>query len=199
MKRRFFSVCLMVVLTCCVTGCNGTSDETGKQVGTNAEVGNDDLNLEDSINDALESNDEAMKEDEGELKFDVPEGFVYDDKTRLYTSQDGLGNINYLVKNNDGSFSMTTQMLMEMGLESSLSSQLGVEVDITIVSWEETEVDGYEALRFSITYTVEEIFIEQTQIVVNGTKNLHFLTFTEMENADYENDFTVCEQTLRFE
>lgn len=192
MKRRFFTVCLMVVLTCCVTGCNSTSDGTEKQDDMNAEAGNDDLNLENSTSDVAD-------DDEGTLQFDVPEGFTYDEKSTLYISQDGLANINYIAKENDGSFPMMTQMLVEMGIESSLSTQLGTEVDITIVSWEETEVDGYEALRYSITYTVEEIYIEQTQFVVNGTKKLHSLTFTEMENADYENDFTVCEQTLRFE
>lgn len=195
MRKRIFAACLTLVMVCCVTGCADDSDgmENRNDIGTQTEGADDGSDLEASVNDALKS------ADEGNLIFDIPEGFVYDEATMLYNSQDGLGNINYRTKDNDGSFSLTTQMLMEMGLESSLSSQLGTEVDITVESWEETEVDGYEALRFSIAYMVDETTVEQTQIVVNGTKKLHYLTFTEMAGADYTEEFTTSEETLRFE
>lgn len=207
MKKKLLAVIMMAVLAFSVTACGGIVgvvddiEDAQSDEKENEEVEDDANDIEDAVSDALEDDveDEVVAESEGTLTFTVPEGFVYDEATELYNSPDSLGNINYLTMENDGSFSMVTQALMEMGLESSLASQFGSEVDITVTSWEETTVDEYEAIRYSISYEVSGIPIEQTQIIINGTEKLHYLTFTGMNTTDYADEFAACEASMKFE
>ena len=110
-----------------------------------------------------------------------------------------MGNINYQTLKNDGSFSSVTESLMEVSLESQLSAQMGEQLDITITEWIETEVDGYDAIDYTIEYTLSGIQIVQTQIIIDGTDNLHYLTFTQMAGADYADAFAACEDSMKFE
>lgn len=211
MKKKLLAVIMMAVLALSVTACGGGVLDIAKDVNDAVNSSKedkendteDDVNIEDSINDALDNSEEVEEdttaESEGTLTFTVPEGFVYDESSQLYNSPDYLGNINYLTMDNDGSFNMVTKALMEMGLESQLTSQFGSEVDITVTSWEDVTVDGYEAIRYSISYELSGISVVQTQIIINGTEKLHYLTFTEMNNSGYADEFAACEETMKFE
>ena len=227
MKKKILATIMMTVLALGVTACGGgvvgvvqdlEKKENEKQQAT--EVEDVEIDLEDAVNDAIEEQEQdtdVVVEDtsddtaedmglftdevgsEGTLTFTVPEGFTYLEDSQLYNSPDSLGNIIYQTMENNGSFAFITQSLMETGLESSLGTQFGMTIDITFLSWENITVEGYDAIRYSISYEVSGIPVVQTQIVISGTDNLHYLTFTEMNNSGYQDDFAACEASMKFE
>lgn len=184
MKKRILALVMIAVLAFGLTAC-GKAAKVAKDV----------------VDNAVEENNAASnkKESEGTLTFEVPEGFTLDAAQQLYVSEDGMANINYQTLKNDGSFSAVTESLMEVSLESQLSAQMGEQLDITITEWIETEVDGYDAIDYTIEYTLSGIQIVQTQIIIDGTDNLHYLTFTQMAGADYADAFAACEDSMKFE
>ena len=184
MKKRILALMMIAVLAFGLTAC-GKAAKVAKDV----------------VDAAVEENKTSSnkKESEGTLTFEVPEGFTLDESQALYVSADGMGNINYQTLANDGSFSAVTESLMEVSLESQLSAQMGEQLDITITEWIETEVDGYDAIDYTIEYTLSGIQIVQTQIIIDGTDNLHYLTFTQMAGADYADAFAACEDSMKFE
>lgn len=157
------------------------------------------LDLDEAITDVLEDEGEAVIENEGTLTFAAPEGFVYDDVNQIYNSADGMANIIYSTMENDGFIAYVTQELMETGLESSLTSQLGTELDVTFTLWEETTIEGFDAIQYSIEYEMSGIPIVQTQIIIGATEKLHYLTFTDMSDGEYDDEFEAVMESVKFE
>lgn len=142
------------------------------------------------------------KESEGNLVFDVPEGFVYDEAAACYVGPNypnELANINYYSQENDGSFKTVTEANIEAALEDGLSEGFGEDVDITLTRWEETEVDGYEAIVYTCEYTYAGLGFEQTQIAINGTDYFHYVTFSDFADSAYADDFEACMKAMTFE
>lgn len=141
-------------------------------------------------------------ESEGTLVYDLPEGFVYDEASQCYYGPnypDELVNINYTSTENDGSFKTVTEENIELALESSLSEGFGEDIDITMTRWENTEVDGYEAIIYSCEYSYMGMEIGQTQIAINGTDYFHYVTFTDFADSEYADDFETCMKSMKFE
>lgn len=141
-------------------------------------------------------------ESEGNLVFDVPEGFVYDEASQAYLGPNyptELANINYLSQENDGSFNSVTKENIEAALEQSLSEGFGTSIDIELTRWEETEVDGYEAIIYTCEYSYVDKDIVQTQIAINGTDNFHYVTFSDFADSEYADDFEACIKSMKFE
>lgn len=221
MKKRLLAILLMSVMAFSVTACGGVLDVAGslkddkEEKMTNEpqdsvvvdeeeeveEVEEEDtsLDLDEAITDVLEDEGEAVIENEGTLTFAVPEGFVYDDVNQIYNSADGMANIIYSTMENDGSIAYVTQELMEIGLESSLTSQLGTELDVTFTLWEETTIEGFDAIQYSIEYEMSGIPIVQTQIIIGATEKLHYLTFTDMSDGEYDDEFEAVMESVKFE
>ena len=217
MKKKLLAILLMSVMAFSVTACGGVLDVAGSLkddkeenmsnkpqdsiiVDEEEEVEEDtSLDLDEAITDALEDEGEAVIENEGTLTFAAPEGFVYDDVNQIYNSADGMANIIYSTMENDGSIAYVTQELMETGLESSLTSQLGTELDVTFTLWEETTIEGFDAIQYSIEYEVSGISIVQTQVIIGATENLHYLTFTDMSGGEYDNEFAAVIESMKFE
>lgn len=138
---------------------------------------------------------------EGELIYTLPEGFTYDEASACYYAPgypEELANINYLSQKNDGSFDTLTKANIEDALEQSLSQGFGTDIDIDIVKWEETEVQGYEAVLYACEYEYMGVEIGQQQICINGKDNFHYLTFTDYADSDYADDFEECIKGLKF-
>ena len=138
---------------------------------------------------------------EGELLYDLPAGFTYDEAAECYYAPgypDELANINYLTEKNDGSFKTLTKANIEDALEEGLSQGFGEDIDITITRWDETDVDGYEAIIYSCEYSYMGIELAQTQIAINGKDNFHYVTFTDFADSDYADDFEDCLDSMKF-
>lgn len=218
MRKKLLAILLMSVMAFSVTACGGVLDVAGSLkddkeenmsnkpqdsviVDEEEEVVEEDtsLDLDEAITDALEDEGEAVIESEGTLAFAVPEGFVYDDVNQIYNSADGMANIIYSTMENDGSIAYVTQELMETGLESSLTSQFGTELDITFTLWEEITFEGFDAIQYCIEYEVSGISIVQTQVIIGATENLHYLTFTDMSGGEYDDEFAAVIESMKFE
>lgn len=138
---------------------------------------------------------------EGNLVFTVPAGFVYDEAVACYVGPNypnELANINYYSQVNDGSFKTVTKSNIEVALEDGLSQGFGESVDITLTRWEETEVDGYEAIIYTCEYTYSGLDFEQTQIAINGKDNFHYVTFSDFADSQYADDFETLIDGMEF-
>ena len=139
---------------------------------------------------------------EGNLVFTAPAGFVYDESVACYVGPNypnELANINYYSQVNDGSFKTVTESNIEAALEDGLSQGFGENVDITLTRWEETEVDGYEAIIYTCEYTYSGLEFEQTQIAINGKDNFHYVTFSDFAGSQYADDFETLIDGMTFE
>lgn len=185
MKKKIVALLVMATLVFGITACGGS-----------------DAGANDADNSNVENDAEVELESEGTLIFDLPEGWTYDEASQLYYGPNypnEMANINYYSIANDGSFSLVTQAMMEEALEDSLTSAYGETIDVNVSKWEETSVDGYEAIEYTIKYSYAGFEIAQTQVIVNGKDNFHYLTLTESTAEGYEETFNTVIDSMRFE
>ena len=138
-------------------------------------------------------------ESEGTFVYEAPEGFEWDDEEQCYYGPDGVCNILYSNIGNDGSFKSVTKDMLEDTYEEEYSSAFGEDIDITITKWQETTVDGYDAVLYALEYEYSGIGLLQMQIMINGTDYIHYVTFTDMQGSEYADDFEACVSTMKFE
>lgn len=157
------------------------------------------IDLDAAINDALEADGAQMIDNEGDLRFDIPEDFSYNTETGVYTTRDAMANFSYDTMDNDGSFIWLTKEDYEAALEEEYTRLMQQEIDMTITSWEKVTVDGYEAIRYSVEYDIVGIHMCETQFIINGTDKMHFFTHTQNGITKYNDALLAMEETLRFE
>lgn len=202
MKKKIVALCLMAVLTFSVTACGGSDSTKADNNDSNDVNVNADVDVDTDVDADVDADvDTEVAESEGTLVFDAPEGFTYDETAGLYTSPNAneMANINYYSIQNDGSFYLVTESMMEEALESSLSAAYGETLDIDVTKWESIVVDGYDAISYEITYDYSGFSIIQAQVIVNGTDQLHYLTFTSEASEGYADEFAACINSMRFE
>lgn len=210
MKKKILALLLMFALVFGVTACgtvetnNDVSDDiVDEDEDEDADVNEDEDADEDAdVNEGEDTdNEDEVAESEGVLVFDVPEGFVWDEESNAYKSvnENEVANINSLANPNDGSFASTTQSMMEEALEDTLSEVYGETLDLTVTKWDSIKVDGYDAISYEIQYEVSGVAVIQKQVIVDGTEQLHFVTFTYLKDEGYDDIFANCINSLRFE
>ena len=196
MKKKVLALLLMTTLAVSVTACG--------RIASNIRDYDDmesDFDEDEEFADTDEEYEEEIAESEGTLVFDVPEGFSYDAESMQYlsTTAGEIANINYLTNPNDGSFHTTTADMMEEALESTLSGVYGESIDLTMTQWDYIEVAGYEAVQYQVEYLYSGYEVIQMQVIVDGVDNLHFVTFTYLEQEGYADAFEACVDSFRFE
>ena len=198
MKKKILALLSMSALAVSVTACGGTSSN-------DRDFDDVEMDEDEEVDAEADENDEVAEEEvaksEGVLVFDAPENMVFDEENNQYVStEEGvLANINYITNPNDGSFDTTTKEMMEEALEPSLSSVYGETIDIDITKWEYIEVDGYDAIVYEFEYMFSGMKVIQAQVLVDGTDNLHFVTFTYLEQEDFGDEVEACIDSFRFE
>ena len=194
MKKKVLALLLMTTLAVSVTAC-------GRIASNIRDYADMESDFDEEFVDEDEEYEEEVAESEGTLVFDVPEGFSYDAESMQYlsTTAGEIANINYLTNPNDGSFHTTTADMMEEALESTLSGVYGETINLTMTKWDDIEVDGYEAIQYQVEYLYSGIEVVQMQVIVNGVDNLHFVTFTYLEEEGYADTFEACVDSFRFE
>ena len=197
MKKKILALLLMTALAVSVTACGGTSSN-------DRDFDDVEMDEDEEVDAEADENDEVAEEvakSEGVLVFDAPENMVFDEENNQYVStEEGvLANINYITNPNDGSFDTTTKEMMEEALEPSLSSVYGETIDIDITRWDDIEVDGYDAITYEFEYMFSGMKVIQAQVIVDGTENLHFVTFTYLEQENFGDEVEACIDSFRFE
>ena len=61
------------------------------------------------------------------------------------------------------------------------------------------EVAGYEAVQYQVEYLYSGYEVIQMQVIVDGVDNLHFVTFTYLEQEGYAYVFEACVDSFRYE
>ena len=198
MKKKILALLLMISLAVSVTACGGTSSN-------DRDFDDVEMDEDEEVDAEADENDEVAEEEvaksEGVLVFDAPENMVFDEENNQYVStEEGvLANINYITNPNDGSFDTTTKEMMEEALEPSLSSVYGETIDLDITRWDYIEVDGYDAVVYEFEYMFSGMKVIQAQVIVDGTENLHFVTFTYLEQENFGDEVEACIDSFRFE
>ena len=198
MKKKILALLLMIALAVSVTACGGTSSN-------DRDFDDVEMDEDEEVDAEADENDEVAEEEvaksEGVLVFDAPENMVFDEENNQYVStEEGvLANINYITNPNDGSFDTTTKEMMEEALEPSLSSVYGETIDLDITRWDYIEVDGYDAVVYEFEYMFSGMKVIQAQVIVDGTENLHFVTFTYLEQENFGDEVEACIDSFRFE
>ena len=213
MKKKLLALLLMTTLAVSVTACGDTSsndrdfddvemDEDEDEEETDEDEEDKDVDVEADEKEEVEEEEEAeIAKSEGTLVFDAPANMVFDEENNQYVStEEGvLANINYITNPNDGSFDTTTKEMMEEALEPSLSSVYGETIDLDITRWDYIEVDGYDAVVYEFEYMFSGMKVIQAQVIVDGTENLHFVTFTYLEQENFGDEVEACIDSFRFE
>lgn len=105
-------------------------------------------------------------------------------------------NINVTEVEDDGSMDMLTEESYTAMFEGLLPN-----VEVTVVSFEETELDGYKAFRGEVSYSAEGISITQIQYIVAAGK-IYTFTFTDAAAQGAEpkwlDAFNQCAETIVF-
>ena len=198
MKKKILALLLMSALAVSVTACGGTSSN-------DRDFDDVEMDEDEEVDAEADENDEVAEEEvaksEGTLVFDAPANMVFDEENNQYVStEEGvLANINYITNPNDGSFDTTTKEMMEEALEPSLSSVYGETIDLDITRWDYIEVDGYDAVVYEFEYMFSGMKVIQAQVIVDGTENLHFVTFTYLEQENFGDEVEACIDSFRFE
>ncbi len=134
----------------------------------------------------------------GELTYDVPADFT-ESSDGVYTAEGMFSNINVLSYPNDGSFGSASAEVLAAAIEEQLETEMGMDLDISIDSEENYEINGRDAMKYSISYDVMGTTFAQTQCIIEDGEELHFLTYTTIGEEGYEDKFAASLDSIRFE
>lgn len=204
--KKTISLLLALVLALSLAACS-------KKAGTDSSAASTAESISES---AAESVSESVAESESaaestaadttltitDYTFKVPDGFTADESNAdMYYAPDypnDSSNIYVASGDSDPNFEKYTADILETGLESSLTQQLGENIDITIDSFDYTTIDDLPAYRLVMHYTYSDTLITQLQIGVNADKSYSF-TYTQAGDADWMEAFDTSAATIHFE
>lgn len=134
----------------------------------------------------------------GELTYDIPADFT-ETSEGVYGADGAFSNINVLSYPNDGSFGSASAEVLAGAIETQLETEMGMDLDISIDSEETYEINGRDAMKYSISYEVMGAVFSQTQCIIEDGEELHFITYTSIGDEGYEDDFNASLDSIRFE
>lgn len=206
MKKKFLAIIMMSVLAFSIIACgldvSGVMDYANEQYTQMPQETTTDyssLNLESAITGALEDEGVGTIQDEGELHFDVPEGYIYDEVDDVYISLDSTANIKVTKYAKNGKIMYASKEAMELAMEDNLKEKHGCDIDVIVSNSEEITIGGYEGACFTYEYTLEGKEIINKQILVVGDKNDHALAFLYYRDSSYADDWDAIKASVRFE
>lgn len=178
---------------------NYANEQYNAQTAQETVTDNGGLNLEDAITGALEDEGVGTINDEGELCFDIPEGYIYSAEHGCYISPDSTVNIWAEKEVKDGKVIFATDEAMEIVMEENLKENKGYDVDVTVSDMEEITVDGYEGAYVTFKYTLDGEEVINKQILVVGDKYDHAVIFIYHQGSPYADDWDTIKESVRFE
>ena len=153
---------------------------------------------ESSVEDAGEGEESVPAEDgddaaaaDVELKVEIPDGFS-EITDGMYMADDGA---NIIV--------LTTAAAGEIPSQDAIVEQLkatlGDDTEITVDEYEVYQVSGYDALRFSASYLMEDIECTQTQCMVFADGKIGMAAFTQQKGGAWTDTFEECIANITME
>lgn len=144
----------------------------------------------------------GKEEKDGTVEFDYPEGFapIEGDTSGLYYSPNypmEPSTIGVISQDNDPMGVDFTAEELETILEDTYYQQLGTEVDINIVDFEKTKLDGHDALIIELHYDLMGAAVEQLQFVIEVGKTTTTVTYTQVNGAGWEDEFRASIDSMR--
>lgn len=211
MKRKLLVGMMVAVLAFAMTACGGTQDTVNPSDEQSVEDTVEILE-EESEGTSVEESSDAVEEETvesesepvltGELTFDVPEGFEFDaqSNTYKYTADATVAaNINSNSIASDGSFSMITKELMATALEAQLESVFGSDITLDIPVYENMEISGRPTVKYTITYEIGGVVLEQTQYMIDDGDYYRYVTLTRQGDDAFADAFEAVGNSIRFE
>lgn len=204
MKRKLLVGMMVAVLAFAMTACGGTQDTVNQSDEQSVEDTVESLE-EESEETSVEESSDAVEEEAvltGELTFDVPEGFEFDAQSNTYNyTADATvaANINLNSIASDGSFSMVTKELMATALEAQLESVFGSDITLNIPVYENIEISGRPAVKYTISYEINGVVLEQTQYMIDDGDYYRYVTLTRQGDDAFADIFEAAGNSIRFE
>ncbi len=203
MKRKLLVGMVVAVLAFAMTACGGTQDTVNQS---------DEQSVEDTVESMEEESSDAVEEETvesdseavltGELTFDVPEGFEFDAQSNTYkytADATVVANMNSNSIASDGSFSMITKEILATSLEAQLESAFGSDITLDIPAYENMEISGRPTVKYTITYEIGGVVLEQTQYMIDDGDYYRFVTLTRQSDDAFADAFEAVGNSIRFE
>lgn len=212
MKKKLFLLPALLAMTAVMWGCGpkkeGPEETTAQESVAETAAQSETDSVATDPNTPLWTPDETVPETEpepepllqGRVVVDIPEDFYE------YLSPSGI----YVTKKypEDGSniYIVTSPLYGTLPEESeytrkineSLSAQAGVVVSVKMEEYEKTTVDGFEASRAVYSYSYDSMKFKRTEYTVN-TNITTTIAYTQVNNADWEDEFEASALSMRVE
>ena len=134
--------------------------------------------------------------------FEAPEGFtVSADNDQLWLAPDyptDGSNITVTTAEYDKLFGSYSREVLEASLESLFAESLEEEVDVTSDSFERTTIDGVDAIRYCYHLELYGVALRQELVTVNAANGGYSFTFTQSGEADWNDAYHACINSIRF-
>ena len=214
MKKKVLALVLSAAMCFAITACGDketstTPEETSSVeesiVATEDIVDPDDMEVPaettpaDDAESAAAEGEESQAAEDGadeasadvELKVEIPEGFS--------EISDGM----YMAEDDASIIVLTTPATGEIPSQDAIVEQLkatlGDETEITVDEYEVYQVSGYDALRFSASYLMEDMECTQTQCMVFADGKIGMAAFTQQKGGAWTDAFNECIANITME
>jgi len=209
MKKKVLAIVLSAAMCFAITACGDKETSTTPEETTSVEesiVATEDIVApEEDITEPAESSAEETVEGgesteeagestaaadgdttaaDVELKVEIPEGFS-EVSDGMYMAEDGA---NIIVLTTEAAGEIPSQD----AIVEQLKASLGDETEITVDEYETYQVSGYDALRFSASYVMEDIECTQTQCMVFADGKIGMAAFTQQKGGAWADTFEEC-------
>ena len=168
--KKFLILALALVMALSLAACGGSEAPAPAPETTAPETT------------APEATPEPEKAEVMAVTFDMPEGFESSENipagvSESYVNADG-SNINVAYTESSPLFGMITQEILETGLTETFKSQYDLDVALTTNEFNSTEVEGYPAYVWDVTYDINGVAIHQYIVSINANINAT-VTYTD--------------------
>lgn len=182
MKKRFL-ICLLGLA--CICGCGNASNTPDINQQTN-----------DDQKDISAPADETSVSVIG-FDFTVPEGFTEDPTSPgIWLADDESGaNINYNEFPYDENMTHVTADDLKQEMENTLSTQ-GYDVQVSIDSFEEVKIDGYQGFQIELSYEYATTKIHQLEMVVITPDLAGTIVYSDINQSKYFEQYLTSAKSI---
>lgn len=209
MKKKIVCLGLAVVLAAAVCGCGSSNKSSEKKAEETAVESSESVEEETTEEETTEEAAEEVQEAEepveeeavtGKAVVDIPEGF------KEYLAPSGIYVTSKYPEDGSNIYILTTPLYGDLPDETgykykindSISSQVGEKVEINLIEYGETTVEGCDAIRAVYTYSHDGMNFKRLEYTVN-TDITTVIAYTQEGDADWMDAFEESALSMRIE